>query len=60
MSSANPQATQKYAEKFPAFLKAGHYRDFNGLHVSSLSIFRNSISPPGFASPRTLWPGVIV
>jgi aryl-alcohol dehydrogenase-like predicted oxidoreductase len=38
MSSATPVGTQKYAEKFPAFLKAGHYRSFNGLQVSSLGL----------------------
>jgi aryl-alcohol dehydrogenase-like predicted oxidoreductase len=38
MSFATPEATQKYAEKFPAFLKAGHYRNFNGLTVSSLGL----------------------
>jgi len=38
MSHATPEATKKYAEKFPVFLKAGHYRDFLGLQVSSLGL----------------------
>ena len=38
MSFAIAEATKKYTEKFPAFLKAGHYRDFMGLQVSSLGL----------------------
>jgi aryl-alcohol dehydrogenase-like predicted oxidoreductase len=35
---ATPEATRKYSEKFPSFLKAGHYRDFMGLKISSLGL----------------------
>jgi len=35
---ATPEATIKYAEKFEPYLKAGHYRDFMGLKVSSLGL----------------------
>jgi aryl-alcohol dehydrogenase-like predicted oxidoreductase len=38
MSHATPEETKKYTERFPAFLKAGHYRDFMGLPVSSLGL----------------------
>ena len=36
--SATPEATLKYSGRFPEFLKAGHYRDFMGLKVSSLGL----------------------
>lgn len=35
---ATPEATQNYADRFPEFVKAGHYRDFMGLQVSSLGL----------------------
>jgi aryl-alcohol dehydrogenase-like predicted oxidoreductase len=38
MPHATPEGTKKYAEKFPEFRKAGHYRDFMGLSVSSLGL----------------------
>ncbi|MGH7739585.1 MAG: aldo/keto reductase [bacterium] len=38
MAFAEPQATQSYAERFPDFFKAGHYRDFQGQKVSSLGL----------------------
>ncbi len=38
MAYATADGTQKYAAKFPEFLKAGHYRDFMGLQVSSLGL----------------------
>jgi len=40
MSAAHttPEGTQKYAGRFPDFVKAGHYRDFMGLAVSSLGL----------------------
>src|SRR5258708_37906738 len=38
MPHATPEGTQKYAQKFPEFLKAGHFRDFMGLKVSSLGL----------------------
>ncbi len=38
MSYATPEGTKRYANRFPEFLKAGHYRDFMGLSVSSLGI----------------------
>lgn len=37
-TSATPEATRRYAAKFPAFEKAGHYRDFGGLTVSSIGL----------------------
>jgi aryl-alcohol dehydrogenase-like predicted oxidoreductase len=38
MPHATPEGTQKYADRFPDFQKAGHYRDFMGLTVSSLGL----------------------
>ncbi len=38
MSHATPEGTKKYAARFPEFEKAGHYRDFMGLTVSSLGL----------------------
>ncbi|HET9868938.1 MAG TPA: aldo/keto reductase [bacterium] len=38
MPHATPDATKIYADRFPEFLKAGHYRDFRGLAVSSLGL----------------------
>ncbi len=38
MPSAAPDATKKYAARFPEFSKAGHFRDFMGLTVSSLGL----------------------
>jgi aryl-alcohol dehydrogenase-like predicted oxidoreductase len=38
MSHATPEGTKKYAGRFPDFMKAGHYRDFMGLQVSSLGL----------------------
>jgi aryl-alcohol dehydrogenase-like predicted oxidoreductase len=35
---ATPDGTQKYAEKFPELMKSGHYRDFQGLKVSSIGL----------------------
>ncbi len=37
-SSATPEGTKQYATRFPDFVKAGHYRDFMGLVVSSLGL----------------------
>ena len=37
-TSSTPEGTQKYAGRFPEFAKAGHYRDFMGLKVSSLGL----------------------
>ena len=36
--SATPEGTRSYAQKYPEFEKAGHYRDFMGLKVSSLGL----------------------
>ncbi len=38
MSRATPEGTKKYTARFPEFQKAGHYRDFMGLQVSSLGL----------------------
>ncbi len=38
MSHATSQGTQKYAGRFPDLVKAGHYRNFMGLTVSSLGL----------------------
>ena len=38
MPYATPEGTQAYAQRFPDFQKAGHYRDFLGLQVSSLGL----------------------
>ncbi len=38
MSHATPEGTKKYASRFPQLVKAGHYRDFMGLVVSSLGL----------------------
>lgn len=38
MTHATPEGTQRYASRFPEFKKAGHYRDFMGLTVSSLGL----------------------
>jgi aryl-alcohol dehydrogenase-like predicted oxidoreductase len=37
-SFATPEGTKQYATRFPDFIKAGHYRDFMGLVVSSLGL----------------------
>jgi aryl-alcohol dehydrogenase-like predicted oxidoreductase len=38
MNHATPEGTKKYAARFPGFQKAGHYRNFMGLSVSSLGL----------------------
>ena len=35
---ATPEGTRSYTQKYPEFEKAGHYRDFMGLKVSSLGL----------------------
>ncbi len=37
-SFATAEGTKQYATRFPDFVKAGHYRDFMGLVVSSLGL----------------------
>ncbi|HTC20978.1 MAG TPA: aldo/keto reductase, partial [bacterium] len=38
MPHATPEGTKRYAGRFPEPVKAGHYRDFMGLAVSSLGL----------------------
>lgn len=38
MPYATPEATKKYAARFPTFDQVGHYRNFLGLAVSSLGL----------------------
>ena len=38
MPHATPEATRKYPARFTEFQKAGHYRDFMGLSVSTLGL----------------------
>src|SRR5690348_13480735 len=38
MPSATPDATTRYAAKFPDFQKAQFYRTFNGLSIPSLGL----------------------
>src|ERR1041384_2477636 len=37
-SHATPVGTQAYAQRFPVLMKAGHYRDFMGLKISSIGL----------------------